>query len=162
MQLGAASIRYEVLQECKAYVESRSFLIVTRRSPVQAPKDPTLYERLGGAYRIAILVDDFVDRIMSDSRLEANPRVKEANARMSKPGFKYIVTEMTCWATGGPQTYTGREMGESHKHLMITEAEWESFMDDFQQALDQCNVRAPEQRELIALLESSKRAIVVA
>ena len=129
---------------------------------MEAPKKPTLYERLGGAYKIAILVDDFVDRIMSDPRLDANPRVKEANERMSKPGFKYIVTEMTCWATGGPQTYTGRGMAESHKHLAITEDEWESFMDDFRQALDTCNVRAPEQQELIALLDSSKRAIVVA
>jgi truncated hemoglobin YjbI len=52
-------------------------------------------------------------------------------------------------------------MGDSHKHLMITEGEWRSFMDDFQQTLDKCNVRKPEQQELIALLESSKAAIVV-
>lgn len=128
---------------------------------MQGKKKPSLYERLGGAYKIAILVDDFVERIMGDPRLEANPRVKEANERIAKPGFKYLITEMTCWATGGPQTYTGREMGESHRHLMITEIEWQSFMDDFQQALDACTVRTPEQQELIALLESSKKAIVV-
>lgn len=129
---------------------------------MQAREKPSLYERLGGAYQIAKLVDDFVERIMADARLEANPRVKEANERISKAGFKYIVTEMTCWATGGPQTYTGRSMGESHRHLMITEDEWRWFMDDFQQSLDTCNVRKPEQTELIALLEGSKKAIVVA
>jgi len=126
-----------------------------------AQEKPSLYERLGGAWKIAILVDDFIERIMADPRLEANPRVKEANKNISKAGFKYLVTEMTCWATGGPQTYTGRAMGESHRHLMITEDEWRSFMDDFQQSLDKCNVRKPEQQELSALLESSKAAIVV-
>jgi hemoglobin len=128
---------------------------------VQAQKTQSLYERLGSAYKIAILIDDFIERIMADPRLDANPRVKEANDRISKPGFKYLVTEMTCWATGGPQTYTGRSMGESHRNLLITEAEWQSFMDDFQQSLDTCNVREPEQRELIAILNSSKDAIVV-
>ncbi len=128
---------------------------------MQAREEPSLYERLGGAYKIAILVDDFIDRIMHDPRLDANPRVKEANGRLSKAGFKYLVTEMTCWATGGPQTYSGRAMGESHRHLRITEAEWQSFMDDFQQALDTCKVRMPEQQELIAILDRSKGAIVV-
>ncbi len=128
---------------------------------MRAQETQSLYERLGGAYKIAILVDDFIDRIMDDPRLDANPRVKEANQRLSKAGLKYLVTELTCWATGGPQTYTGRAMGESHRHLMITEAEWQSFMDDFQQALDTCKVRAAEQQELTAILNSSKAAIVV-
>lgn len=128
---------------------------------MQSQEKPSLYERLGRAYKIAILVDDFIDRIMADSRLEANPRVKEASDRISKPGFKYLVTEMTCWATGGPQTYTGRSMGESHRHLMITDAEWEWFMDDFRQTLDACNVREQERAELNAMFESSKAAIVV-
>ncbi len=127
---------------------------------MQAPENLSLYERLGGAWKIAILVDDFVERIMADPRLEANPRVKEANQHISKAGFKYLVTEMTCWATGGPQTYTGRSMGDSHRHLMITDDEWQSFMDDFQQSLDACKVHPSEQQELIAILDRSKAAIV--
>lgn len=128
---------------------------------MQAQEKPSLYERLGRAYKIAILVDDFIDRILADARLEANPRVKEATDHLSKAGLKYLVTEMTCWATGGPQTYTGRSMGESHRHLMITDAEWQWFMDDFQQSLDACQVREPEQKELNVMFESSKAAIVV-
>jgi hemoglobin len=129
---------------------------------VQAQNKPSLYTRLGGAWKIAILVDDFIDRIMGDPRLEANPRVSEANRHISKAAFKYIVTEMTCWATGGPQTYTGRSMADSHRHLMITEDEWRSFMDDFRQSLDTCDVHEPERQELVALLERSKTAIVAA
>jgi hemoglobin len=42
---------------------------------------------------------------------------------------------MVCWAADGPQTYYGRSMGDSHRHLMITDEEWQAFMDDFQQTL---------------------------
>src|SRR5262249_45262428 len=77
----------------------------------------TLYERLGGVYSIAVVVDDFIDRIMDDARLNANAKVDEAHHRVSRAGFKYLVTEMVCWATGGPQCYSGRSMADSHAHL---------------------------------------------
>jgi len=45
-------------------------------------------------------------------------------------------SEMLCEAAGGPQHYSGRPMGDSHRHLMITEEEWLAFMDDVQQTLE--------------------------
>jgi hemoglobin len=92
---------------------------------------PTLYDRLGGVYSIAAVVDDFIDRVMHNPVLNANPAVDEAHHRVSAAGFKYYVTEMVCWATGGPQKYTGRAMNESHKDLKITEGEWAAFCKDF-------------------------------
>jgi hemoglobin len=94
-----------------------------------APERPPLYDRLGGVYNIATVVDDFIDRVMTDPRLNANPRVDEAHHRVSPAGFKYLVTEMVCWATGGPQRYSGRPMGDSRRHLMITAGEWQAFLD---------------------------------
>jgi hemoglobin len=125
------------------------------------PESPTLYERLGGVYPIATVVDDFIDRIMVDSRLNANPRVDEAHHRVPPAEFKYLVTEMVCWAAGGPQKYTGRSMYESHKEMKITAAEWEAFMDDLQQTLDKFAVPAQEQAELKAIVESTRADIVV-
>jgi hemoglobin len=84
---------------------------------MQTQDTATLYDRLGGIYNIATVVDDFIDRIMVDPRLNANPRVDEAHHRVSPPGFKYLVTEMLAWAAGGPQQYSGRSMGDSHRHL---------------------------------------------
>ena len=84
-----------------------------------SPEKPSLYSRLGGVYNIATVVDDFIDRIMSDARLNANPFVDEAHHRVPPAGFKYLVTEMVCWATGGPQSYTGKSMAEAHSHLKI-------------------------------------------
>ena len=122
---------------------------------------PSLYERLGGVYSIATVVDDFIDRVMGDPRLNANPLVDEAHHRVPPAGFKYLVTEMVCWATGGPQRYTGKSMKESHEHLKITAQEWEAFLDDFQQTLDKFAVPSGEQAELKAIVDSTRSDIVV-
>jgi len=122
---------------------------------------PSLYERLGGVYSVATVVDDFIDRVMNDPRLNANPRVNEAHHRVPPPGFKYLVTEMVCWASGGPQKYTGRSMAESHADMKITGKEWEAFMDDFQQTLDKFAVPAEEQAELKTIVDSTRSDIVV-
>src|SRR2546425_11863476 len=125
----------------------------------QQPK-PTLYERLGGVYSIATVVDDLIDRVMVDPRLNANPLVDEAHHRFPPAGFKYLVTEMVCWATGGPQKYTGRSMADSHAHLKITSKEWEAFLDDFQQTLDKFAVPGQEQAELKAIVNGTRSDIV--
>ena len=101
-----------------------------------AQETPSLYDRLGGVYNIATVIDDLIDRVMADDRLNANPRVDEAHHRVSPAGFKYYVTEMACQAAGGPQQYSGRSMGDSHRHLEITEEEWAAFMDDLQQTMN--------------------------
>ena len=126
-----------------------------------ASEKPSLYDRLGGVYSIATVVDDFIDRIMVDPRLNINPRVDEAHHKVPPAGFKYLVTEMLCWAAGGPQRYTGRDMETSHQHLAITEGEWEAFMEDLQTTLDKFSVPAAEQTEVRALVESTHSAIVV-
>jgi hemoglobin len=128
---------------------------------MQVPERPSLYDRLGGVYNIATVVDDLIDRVMVDPRLNANPRVDEAHHRVSSAGFKYLVTEMVCWASGGPQKYSGRSMGDSHRHLMINDEEWAAFMSDVQQTLDKFEVPQEEQDELKAIVESTKESIVV-
>lgn len=128
---------------------------------MQVTERPSLYDRLGGVYNIATVVDDLIDRIMVDPRLNANPRVDEAHHRVSSAGFKYLVTEMVCWASGGPQKYSGRSMGDSHRHLLINEEEWAAFMSDVQQTLDKFEVPQEEQDELKAIVESTKESIVV-
>jgi ribosomal protein S18 acetylase RimI-like enzyme/truncated hemoglobin YjbI len=121
----------------------------------------SLYDRLGGVYNIAAVVDDFVDRIMANPTLNANPSVDEAHHRVSQAGFKYLVTEMVCWAAGGPQNYTGRAMRASHEHLGITESEWQVFLADFHASLDKFGVRPTEQAELLAIVASTKADIVL-
>ena len=122
---------------------------------------PSLYERLGGIYSIANVVDDFIDRIMIDPRLNSNPLIDEAHHRVPPAGFKYLVTEMVCHATGGPQSYTGHLMRDAHQHLKITAAECGAFLSDFQQTLDKFGVPETEQNELKAIVASTRGDIVI-
>ena len=98
---------------------------------------------------------------MVDRKLNANPAVDEAHHRVSKPGFKYLVTEMVAWATGGPQQYTGRSMYDSHDHLNISDEEWEAFMEDLHQTFNKFQVPQQEREELVAIVESTKEDIVI-
>jgi hemoglobin len=122
---------------------------------------PSLYDRLGSVYSIATVVDDLIDRVMADPRLNANPAVDEAHHKVPPAGFKYLATEMVCWASGGPQRYTGRSMADSHRHLNITPPEWDAFMDDLQQTLDKFKVPLSEQAELRAIVQSTYDDIVI-
>src|SRR5207248_10924457 len=126
----------------------------------EAPQ-PSLNDRPGGIYSRAPVVDDLTDRVMTEPRRNATPAVNEAHHKVPPAGFKYLVTEMVGWASGGPQKYTGRPMRESHDHLNITPKEWEAFMDDLQQALDKFSVPAAEQSELKAIVDSTYGDIVI-
>jgi hemoglobin len=120
----------------------------------------SLYARLGGVYSIATVVDDFIERLLVNRTLNANPAINEARARVPKAGLKFQVTALVCEVTGGPCKYTGRAMKESHQHLNITPAEWDAMVADFKMTLDKFQVPQTEQQELIAIVGSTKKDIV--
>ncbi len=120
-----------------------------------------MYDRLGGVYNIATVVDDFLERLFVNETLNANPAIREARDRVPKAGLKFRVTALVCQATGGPQNYTGRSMKESHQHLNITEEEWQAMLADFKESLDKFQVPENEQTELFAIVESTKGDIVM-
>ena len=119
-----------------------------------------LYDRLGGVYSIATVVDDFIERLLVNDTLNANPAVNQARAHVPKAGLKFQVTALVCEVTGGPCKYTGRAMKESHQHLNITEEQWQAMVTDFKKTLDKFKVPANEQAELIAIVGSTKNDIV--
>lgn len=123
-------------------------------------KPPALYERLGGAYSIATVVDDFIERLLVNGTLNANPAINEARARVPKAGLKFHVTALVCEVAGGPCKYTGRTMKEAHQHLNITQAQWDAMVADFRTTLDKFKVPQKEQQELIAIVGSTKNDIV--
>jgi len=129
--------------------------------PSQAKaQEKSLYERLGGVYAIASVVDDFIERLLVNDILNANPKIEEARARVPKAGLKFRVTALVAQATGGPETYAGRPMKEAHAHLGITEKQWQAMVADFKLTLDKFKVPAKEQGELLAIVESTKKDIV--
>lgn len=123
---------------------------------------PSLYDRLGGVYPIALVVDDFIDRVVADATLNANPAVAAARNPQRFPGLKYQVTALVCQVTGGPCTYTGKSMEDAHAGMNITEGEWAALGALFKASLDKFGVPEAEQQELFAIVESTKGDIVVA
>lgn len=122
---------------------------------------PSLYDRLGGIYNIAPLIDDVIERSYVDPILSANPKIHEAHKHFPKTVYKFNATALACMVTGGPQKYTGRTMKEAHQHLEISDKEWNALIAIFRDSMDSFKVPAKEQNEIIAIIESTKGDIVL-
>ena len=130
-------------------------------APAQAPAgQKSLYDRLGGAYPIAVVVDEFINRLLVNEVINANPAIAAARTRVPAAGLKFHVSTLVCQVTGGPCTYTGRTMKQSHAHLNISDREWREMVRVFQEVLGHFKVPAAEQQELVAIVESTKGDIV--
>jgi hemoglobin len=137
-------------------------VVLVNTAAVRAAEEKkSLYDRLGGAYAIATVVDAFIEKLLVNDTLNANPAISEARARVPKAGLKFHVTALVCQVTGGPQTYTGRSMKEAHRSLHITQREWDAMVQDFVEVLNEHEVPKAEQNELLTIVGSTKGDIVV-
>jgi len=117
--------------------------------------DPrTLYGRGGGVFGLAALADRLMDVWMADSELNANAMVARWHNSGQKEGFKFLVTQVMGYLTGGPQRYTGKPMDLAHKHLNISQAQWDKFMADADVVFREFNMEETTQKELRGILES--------
>ena len=121
----------------------------------------SLYDRLGGLAPISVVVSDFIDALVPDAVLNANPAIDAARKRVPPSYLKYHVTAMVCQATGGPCRYQGRGMKEAHAHLEITVREWDHMVTLFKEVLARHNVPAREAKELLDIVNSTQADIVV-
>ena len=126
------------------------------------PRPKTLFERLGGTYVLAAVVDDFVDALYTDPVVNARPAVKRALHTTRKAGLKFQTTSLLCEETGGPCKYDGRSLREAHRDLGLTTREWNAAVAAFTRALVRAKVPAAERQELLNLLGTTKGDIVVA
>jgi hemoglobin len=123
--------------------------------------EPSLYDRLGGLGPISVVVSDFIDAMVPDEELNRNPAIAEARKRVPAPYLTYHVTAMLCQAAGGPCTYHGRGMPESHVHLNITEAEWNRMVTILEGVLAKHSVPAAETGEILEIIGTTKAGIVM-
>jgi hemoglobin len=114
----------------------------------------TLFERLGGKNAIVAVVDDFVARCAADSRI--NPKF----ARTDVPRLKAMLVDQVTSATGGPATYTGRSMRETHDGMGVTAGEFDALVADLVATLNQFNVPEAERQELLGILGPLRSDIV--
>jgi hemoglobin len=120
---------------------------------MMTPQKP-LYDRLGGKPAISAVVDDFVGNVAADSRING------FFARTDVPNLKRLLVEQICQASGGPCTYTGRDMATTHRGMNVTDAQFNALVEDLVKTLDKFNVPQREKGELLAALGSLKPQIV--
>ena len=114
----------------------------------------SLYDRLGGKGAVVAVVDDFVARAAADDRINAK------FARTDVPRLKAMLVEQVSVATGGPGTYTGRNMRQTHDGMGVTAGEFDALVADLVATLKKFNVPTAEQQELLGILGSLRGDIV--
>ena len=129
--------------------------IVLSASTAQATMhNGSLYSRLGGKAAIRLVVEDFVQNVAEDRRI--NGFFGTTNI----PRLKRLLVEQICQASGGPCQYSGRSMRAAHRGLGIGNADFNALVQDLGRSLNKYGVPAREQRELTAILLPLKREIV--
>jgi len=114
----------------------------------------SLYDRLGGGDAINAVTESWVARVGGDDR--ANGKF----VRTDIDRLKKEIVDQLCEATGGPCTYTGRSMLETHKGMKVTAGEFEVAMQHLGATLDELNVPRTEQEELVGLLMPMRDDII--
>lgn len=129
------------------------------------PAEPSLYERLGGYFAIAAVVNRFSDQIIVNPKLNENPALKawnetEAEARL--PGLKFGRTLWIAAAAGGPFDYTGLPLNEAHADLNLSADEFAEVGAEIVRALDYYGVPEQEKQELVEAYQASMTDVVTA
>lgn len=123
--------------------------------------DKSLYERLGGIYAIAAVVDHFSDQLLKNPKIvNANPELKEWHTveyRERLPGLKFLRTLWSASVAGGPFQYTGEDLGEAHARLHITpEVFDEVIKGELAKTLDHFKVPQREKDEVLGAFMAQK------
>lgn len=119
----------------------------------------SLYDRLGGKDAIAAVVDQFVGHVAADTRINAF-FAKTASDPERLKTFKMNLVNQICEASGGPCTYTGKDMKSAHMGMGVGGADFDALVGDLVWALDTLHVGKTEKGELLAVLGPMKTDVV--
>lgn len=114
----------------------------------------SLYDRLGGQGAIQAVVTKFISNVGGDKRI--NGYFKTTDLK----NLNKLLVEQVCMATGGPCTYSGRDMKTTHQGMKVTTAAFNALVEDLVSALDTFNVQKKEKDELLGILGPMKSDIV--
>ena len=130
--------------------------------------EASLYERLGGAFAIAAVIDHFSDAVVRNpiaGQESENPQLREwsTNDLGRLPGLKFMRTLWVCDIAGGPQQYAATKPGstplgleEAHRELKISPDEFDEVAAELGRSLDHFNVPEAEKGEVLAAFAAHK------
>jgi hemoglobin len=134
----------------------------------QATPEQSLYERLGGVFAIAAVVDHFSDAVVKNpivGQKSKNPQLREWHTKNLQrlPGLKFMRTLWVCNVSGGPFQFTATKPGktplgleEAHRNLRISPAEFDEVAAELGRTLDFAKVPKPEKAEVLAAFAAHK------
>ena len=128
--------------------------------------EQSLYERLGGVYAIAAVVDHFSDELLTNPKVvDANPELKEWHTvkyRERLPGLKFLRTLWMCAVAGGPFEYSGQPLHDAHFKLHIPPEVFDEVSAELGRTLDHFKVPPPEKQEALAAFNGQKGEVSAA
>jgi hemoglobin len=135
--------------------------------------EETLYDRLGGVFSIAAVIDHFSDAVVKNpivGHASKNPALREWHTdQLSRlPGLKFMRTLWVCNVAGGPFEYVGTQPGmtplgleEAHREFRITPEEFDEVAAELGRTLDFVDVPEQEKEEVLAAFAAHKREVTV-
>ena len=133
--------------------------------------ESSLYERLGGAFAIAAVVDRFSDALVHNpivGQNSENPDLREwhTNNLGRLPGLKFMRTLWVCDVAGGPQKYAATKPGstplgleEAHRRLNISPAQFDEVAAELGRTLDFFSLPEKEKEEVLAAFAAHKAEV---
>ena len=130
--------------------------------------EKSLYERLGGVFAIAAVIDYFSDEVVKNPKVgqqSDNPQLREWSTKQLDrlPGLKFMRTLWVCEVAGGPQKYVATEQGSTplglevaHSDLRITPDEFDEVAAELKRSLEHFSVPAKETEEVLAAFAAHK------
>ena len=134
----------------------------------QTKPDKSLYDRLGGVFAIAAVIDHFSDAVVKNpvvGQKSKNPRLREWHTKnlTRLPGLKFQRTLWVCNVSGGPFQFTATRPGatplgleEAHRNLQISPAEFDEVAVELGRSLDFAKVPKREKAEVLAAFAAHK------
>jgi len=130
--------------------------------------EPGLYERLGGVFAIAAVIDHFSDAVVQNpivGQKSENPALREWHTRNlgRLPGLKFMRTLWVCNVAGGPFEFSATRPGstvlgleEAHRELRISPDEFDEVAAELGRTLDFVKVPTREKEEVLAAFAAHK------
>ena len=121
---------------------------------IVSSSDQTLFTRIGGKEKLAIITSETLDKMVAD------PRTKRSFDGVKMKPLKESFTNFLCLKTGGDCVYEGETMKNSHADAKITTAEFELMVQALRETLDSNDVGNREKNELLKILAPMKHDVV--
>ncbi|WP_354054872.1 group 1 truncated hemoglobin [Bradyrhizobium sp. RT6a] len=134
----------------------------------QTTPEKSLYERLGGAFAIAAVVDHFSDAVVKNpivGQKSKNPQLREWHTKNLErlPGLKFMRTLWVCDVSGGPFKFAATRPGatplgleEAHRNLRISPAEFDEVAAELGRTLDHFKIPKREKTEVLEAFAAHK------